>query len=113
MSMHKLKVLLALRPRLLSDVVRLILELQPDMNVVREVANLAELLLAVKATEVEVVIITPDDLDKEPGICSYLLVEYPHLIILALSAINDTAFIYKAGSRRERIDNVGEETILS
>jgi hypothetical protein len=70
-------------------------------------------LLAIKAKEPEVVIITPVNSDQEPGICSYLLVEYPHLKIMALSAKNNTAYLYKAGSSRQRIDDVDEKLILS
>ena len=66
--MHKVDVLLALRPRMLSDVVRRILERQLDMNVVSEVTGPGKLLLAITATEAEVVIITADGMDKEPGI---------------------------------------------
>jgi DNA-binding NarL/FixJ family response regulator len=98
---------------MLSEVVQRILERQPNMNVMSAVADPVELLLAIKATKAEVLIITPVNLDQEPGICSYLLVEYPHLKILALSAKNNTAFLYKAGSCRKRIDDVGEELILS
>ena len=63
--MGKIKVLLAIRPRLLADVVRRLVVRQPDMAVIGEVTNLTELLLAITTTGAEVVIITPADSDSE------------------------------------------------
>jgi len=46
----KIKVLLASRPKLLSEVIRYLVASQADMEVMGEVLNPIELLLAVKAT---------------------------------------------------------------
>ncbi len=110
--MRKIKVLLAIRPRMLSEVVRHTVERQPDMAVVCELIDPIGLLLALRATEAEVVIITPGDLDREPGLGSSLLAAYRHLKILALSATDDTAFLYESGSPKRRIDDMGEESLL-
>jgi hypothetical protein len=110
--MGKIKVLLAIRPRMLSEVVRHTVARQPDMEVVRELIGPIGLLLAVRATSAEVVIITPGDSDREPGLGSSLLVAYPRLKIIALSATGDTAFLYEGGSPKQRIDDVGEESLL-
>jgi DNA-binding NarL/FixJ family response regulator len=111
--MGKIAVFLAIRPRMLSEVVRHIVERQPDMEVVSEVADSVELLLALKATEAEVVLITSAALDRKPGMCNYLLAAYPHLKIIDLLSKSDTAFLYEVGSLKKRIDEVGEESILS
>jgi len=110
--MRKIKVLLVIRPRMLSEVVRHTVERQPDMEVVSELIDAIELLLALRATAAEVVIITPGDSDREPGLGSSLLAAYPQLKIVALSATDDTAFLYESGSPKKRIDEVGEELML-
>ena len=110
--MGKIKVLLAIRPRMLADVVRHFVARQPDMAVISDVIDLTELLPAIRATEAEVVIITPADADREPGICSELLLAYPQLKIMALSAKGDTAVLYQSSSRQKHMDDVGEASIL-
>ncbi len=110
--MRKIIVLLAIRPRMLSEVIRNMVERQPDMEVARELIDPIGLLFAIRATKAEVVIITPADLDREPRIGNSLLAAYPQLKIIALSAAGNTAFLYGAGSPKQRIDDVGEEAIL-
>ena len=110
--MRKIKVLLAIQPRMLSEVVRHTVDRQSDMEVVRELIDPIGLLLVLRATETEVVITTPADSDWEPGRSSALLVAYPHLKIMALSATGDTAFLYETGSPKQRIDDVGEDSLI-
>jgi DNA-binding NarL/FixJ family response regulator len=110
--MRKINVLLAIRPRLLSDVVRGIVARQPDLAVVGEVRDLRTLLVTIRATEAAVVIITLPNSDRERGIGSSVLVGYPHLKIMVLSAHGDTAVLYAAGARQTRIDDVDEESLL-
>jgi DNA-binding NarL/FixJ family response regulator len=110
--MRKIKVLLAIRPRMLSEVVRHSVERQPDMEVVRELIDPIGLLFALRATEAEVLITTSGDSDREPGLGSSLLAAYPHLKIMALSATGGTAVLYETGSPKQRIDDVGEESML-
>ena len=107
-----IKVLLAIRPRLLAEVVRHFVARQPDMVVVGEVADPNDLLLAIGVTEAEVVIITPAVLDRELSICSDLLLAYPQVKIMALSAKGDTAVLYESGSAQKHMDDVGEAAIL-
>jgi DNA-binding NarL/FixJ family response regulator len=110
--MPKIKVLLASRPKMLSDVIRNMVERQPDMEVISEVLDPIELLLAVRATKVDVVIVTPLDSEGEPKICRHLLAEHPLLKIVTLLAKGEAAFLYESGSRKKRIDEPGEESIL-
>ena len=110
--MRKIKVLLAIQPRMLAEVVRHTVARQPDMEVVRELIDPIGLLLALRATEAEVVITTPSALDREPGLGSAVLATYPHLKIMALSATGDMAVVYEAGSPTQRLDDVGEESLL-
>ena len=110
--MQKIKVLLASRPKMLSDVVRNMVERQPDMEVVSEVLDPIELLFAARATSVDVVIVTPLDSDGETKLCRHLLAEHPHLIIVALSAQGEAAFLYGSRSPKKRVDEPSEQSIL-
>ena len=110
--MRKIKVLLASRPKLLSEVIRKMVERQPDMEVAGEVLDPFELLATAKTTPVEVVIVTPLEANGEPHICSQLLAKHPRLKIVALSAKGEAAFLYESGSRKKRIDEPGEQSIL-
>lgn len=110
--MRKIKVLLAIRPRMLSEVIKHTVERQPDMEVVGELIDPSGLLRALRATEAEVVIITLVDSDREPELGSSLLAAYPRLKIIALSERGDTAVLYQAGAPKQRIDDVGEESLL-
>lgn len=108
----KIKVLLASRPKLLSEVIRYLVARQPDMEVVSEVLDPIELLFAARATSVDVVIVTPLDSDGETKLCRHLLAEHPHLIIVALSAQGEAAFLYGSRSPKKRVDEPSEQSIL-
>jgi DNA-binding NarL/FixJ family response regulator len=111
--MRKITVLLAIQPRMLSEVIRRLVERQPDMEVVKEGSDAIALRFAIKATEAQVIILTLTDSEEESGICRDLLADYPRLRIIALSPLGDTAFLYELGSPPKRMDDVGEESVLS
>lgn len=111
--MRKMKVLLAIRPRLLSAVVRHIVERQADMEIVSEVSDPSELGSAIRVTEAEVVLLTPADSDRELKICRQLWAQSPQLKIITLSATGDTALVYASGSPTKRIADVSEVSMLS
>ena len=110
--MQTIKVLLASRPKMLSDVIKNLVERQPDMHVVAEVLDPIELLIAVKATPVDAVIVTPLDLEVESRLCRHLLEENSQLRIVTLSATGDAAILYESCSRKKRIDQPSGQSIL-
>ena len=111
--MEKIKVLLSSRPKLLSEVIRNMIEHQPDMEVVGEVLDPIQLLITTRSMPVDVVIITPLKANGNPRICSQLLGEHPLLKILILSAESKVAFLYQSGSPKIRIDEPSKQSILS
>ncbi len=111
--MQTIKVILASRPKILSDVIRNLIDCQPDMQVVGEVLDPIELLIAVMATPVDAVIVTPLASTGDPKICHHLLAERPRLKIIALSEEGDAAFLYESKSRKKRIDEPSGQLILS
>ena len=104
--------MLASRPKMLSEVIRRMVEHQPDMEVVGEVLDPIELLIAARATPVDVVIITPLKADGNPRLCSQLLGEHPSLKIMILSANGKTAFFYQSGSPKICIAEPSEQLVL-
>lgn len=111
--MHaKIKVLLASRPKMLSDVVRNIITRQPDMEVVGEVLDPIELFFAARVAKVDVVIVTPLDPEEEPPICRHLLAEHPRLKVVTLSVQGEIAFLYESGAGKKRIDEPCKQSIL-
>lgn len=108
----KIKVLLASRPKLLSEVIRYLVARQPDMEVVSEVLDPIDLLLAVKATNADVVIVTPLPANGEPHICTQLLAAYAQLKIVTQSAKGEAAYLYQSGLPKRRIEEPSEQLIL-
>jgi len=110
--MRKIKVMLASRPKMISDVIRSIIERQPDMIMVGEVIDPIKLLFTIRETPVDVVIVTPLKVNGEPRICSHLLAEHPHLKIIVLMAECKAAFLYESDSRKKYIDEPSVDTII-
>lgn len=100
------------RPTLLSEVIRNLIERQPDMKVAGEVVDPIELIFALRKTPVDVVIITPQKVNGNPRICAQLFKEHPALVILILTAESKAVYIYQSGSPRKQIERPSERTIL-
>jgi len=112
-TMKIIRVLLSSRPKLLSEVLRNLIEHQPDMEVVGEIIDPIQLLLAVRITMVDVVIVTPLESNEEPKICRHLLAEYPTLKVVTLSATGAAAYLYQADVARLYIAEPSGQSILS
>lgn len=111
--MHpKIRVLLASRPKMLSEVIRYMVAHQPDMEVMGEVLDPHELLAVVKTTNADVVIVTPLPANGEPHICTQLLAVYAQLKIVTQSAKGDAAYLYQSGLPKQRIEEPSEQLIL-
>ena len=98
---------------MLSEVIRSMVEHQPDMEVIGEVLDPIELLYATRIMAVDVVIITPLKINGEPRICCQLLGEHPLLKIIILSAEGEAAFLYQFDSPKIRIDEPSEQAIFA
>jgi DNA-binding NarL/FixJ family response regulator len=111
-KMQKIKIMLASRPKMISDVIRSLIEHQPDMTMIGEVIDPIRLLYAIKVTPVDVVIITPLKGNGEPKLCSHLLAQYPQLKILTLSAEGGIAYLYQSGTAKLIINEPTEKLIM-
>ena len=110
--MQKIKVLLSSRPKLLSEVIRNLIEHQPDMQVVGEVLDPLQLVRVSRQILVDVVIITPLRANGEPKICHLLLMEHPSLKIVTQSSEGDAVYLYQSGLLKQRIDEPSGQAIL-
>ena len=110
--MKKIKILLSSRPKLLSEVIRNLIEQQPDMEVVGEVIDPIQLIGAARMMTVDVAIVTPLESNEEPKICRHLLAEYPSLKIITLSKKGEAAYLYQSGSPSLPIDEPSSQSIL-
>jgi DNA-binding NarL/FixJ family response regulator len=110
--MKIIKVLLSSRPKLLSEVIRNIIEHQVDMQVVGEVLDPLQLLPVTRQILVDVIIITPLRANGEPKICHLLLAEHPQLKIITQSSKGDAAYLYQSGVLKMRIEGPSGQTIL-
>ncbi|MBN2103261.1 hypothetical protein JW835_04385 [bacterium] len=110
--MPKINVMLSSRPKLLSEVIRNLIERQPDMKVAGEVIDPIELILALRITPADVVIITPLKANGDPRICGQLLREHPRLKVLILTPESEMVYVYQSGFDRIRIEKPSEQTIL-
>lgn len=97
---------------MLSEVIRNMIEHQPDMEVVGEVIDPIELLRVSRETAVDAVIITPLKANGEPKICQQLLAEHPRLKIVTLSENGEAAYLYQSGVPRLCIDEPSGQSIL-
>lgn len=107
--MGRIRILLANRPRMMRELVRKMIQGQPDMEVVGEVLGPLDVLMAVRDREADAVILALEDYE-EPGLCSHLLAEYPNLTILSVAPNGETAFIRP---RRREIIDPSEANILN
>ncbi len=109
--MGKIRILLANRPQMMRELVREMISRQNDMEVVGEVLNPVDLLVAVKEAEAHAVILALGD-SGEMGLCSHLLAEFPNLAVLGLASHGERAFIEQLCPRRMEIVDPSECSIL-
>jgi DNA-binding NarL/FixJ family response regulator len=110
--MQKIKVMLASRPKMLSDVIRNLIEREPDMIMVGDVIDPIKLLFAIREIPVDVVIVTPLKANGEPKICSHLLAEHPRLKVVTFSAEGEAAYLYQSDAPKLCINDPSGQLLL-
>jgi AmiR/NasT family two-component response regulator len=111
---QKVRVLVANRPRLMKDLVLAIIGDQPDIEVVGETEDEAEITELVERTRPDYLIIAQEEPETRPGLSGFLLGRYPQMKILALAAEQNRGIFYWAfvDIRSTRLES-SEEAILS
>ena len=94
--MQKIRVLVANRPRLMKDLVLATIGDQPDIEVVGETQDEAEITELVERTRPDYLIIALENPEVRPGLSGFLLGRYPEMKILALAAERNSGIFYWA-----------------
>jgi chemotaxis response regulator CheB len=94
--MHKTRVLVANRSRMMRDLVKETLADQPDIEIVGEAQSESDVTELVDISKPDFVIIALDERKQHLDLCGFLLGRYPQMRILALSAERGQSICYWA-----------------
>ena len=84
------------------DVIRRV-SAEPDIEVIGPINDMVKLLIAVREMVADVVIISLDEDNAEPGLCSHVLSEYPRVLMLGLSQTSSRIFELTAHISKQEI----------
>jgi len=93
---QKIRVLVANRPRLMRDLVLATIGEQPDIEVVGETKDEAEITELVERLRPDYLIVALDEPEIRPGLCGFLLGRYPQMKILAVAPERNSSIFYWA-----------------
>ncbi len=94
--MKRVRVLVANRPRLMREIVLATIADQPDIEIVGDLDQTANLTEIVEQVRPDVLIVAMDDQEKRTGECGFLLGRYPRMRILALAPERNLGILYWA-----------------
>lgn len=111
---RNVRVLVANQPRLMRELVLATLFEQPDIEVVGEVGNEADILPTVEEHQPDFLIVALDKSGTRPSVCDVLLSKYPNMKILALAPERNSSVFYWASLDIHSFDvESSEEGVLS
>jgi hypothetical protein len=76
-------------------------------------STLPELLVEVKRTRADAVVISADQRGECPGICTHFFAEFPEIIVVALVPGGNQAFCYRQSISVEQIREVSSGDLVS
>lgn len=86
---------------------------QSNMELVGEASDPISLLLTVKDTQADVVIMGHEWPGSIPGICTHLLAEYPDLLVLTIPAHSNRAVLYQRRISQDEIPYASPEDLIA
>jgi DNA-binding NarL/FixJ family response regulator len=112
--MSAIRVLVANQPRLMRELVLATISDQPDIEIVGQIHDDAEIEQAVSETHPDFVIVALDASDRLSHSCRILLERHPHLRVIAIAPNRESTMCYWASLNIEsnRIES-SEESVLS
>ncbi len=112
--MNAIRVLVANKPRLMRELVLATISDQPDIEIVGQIQEEAEIEQAVAETHPDFLIVSLEDSDRLPHSCRILLQRNPHLRVIAIAPNRESTMCYWASLSIEsnRIES-SEESVLS
>src|SRR5258708_16399955 len=94
MMTQPIRVVVANQPRLMRELVLETILEQPDIEIVAEIQNEAEIVHAVEGTNPDFLIIALDELGRRPALCDTLLLRYPNMKILSLAPERNVSIFF-------------------
>jgi chemotaxis response regulator CheB len=94
--MNTIRVLVANRPRLIRELMMATISDQPDIEIVGEIQQEAELKNAVEKTRPDVLIVALEKTDRLPDVCASILRSYPQLRVIAIASDRNSSMFYQA-----------------
>ncbi len=111
--MEKIRVLVANRPQLMRELVLATISDQPDITIVGEIRDEAEIAGAVEEAQPDFVIMALGRLDERPALCADLMGRFPHLRIIALAPErNSSIFVWAVVNVQSTTIECSQEGIL-
>ena len=107
------KILMVDVPGSLHHLLQDVIQRQTNMLVVGEAFDPIDLLLTVNETDADVVIMGHPQAESMPGICTHLLTEFPILLILIVSTIDQRAFLYRRKITQEEVSYTIPEDLIA
>jgi chemotaxis response regulator CheB len=107
------KILMVDVPSGLRNLLQDVIQRQENMLVVGEAFDPIDLLLTVNETDADVVIMGHSQADSMPGICTHLLIEFPILLVLIVSTIDERAFLYRRQITQEEVSYTIPEDLIA
>ncbi len=104
--MSVIRIVLAVEPPMFSEVLRLRLEDEWDLEVVDEVFDPLDALLSVAETDADVVVLTVSEPAKTPAICTHLFAEFPDLLAIGVCPETNRAWAYHGSADSEELPDV-------
>lgn len=102
--METLRVVLANMPQILKQILRELVNRQPDMAIVGEMRTLAELPAAIAFLQAEAVILTFSPPSAGRSVCGVLREHHPALTLLGLALRNDRAVVWPPDAAPQPIE---------
>jgi DNA-binding NarL/FixJ family response regulator len=111
--MSAVRVLVANKPRLMQELVLATISDQPDIEIVGQVHNDAEIEKTVEQTRPDFLIVALEKSDRLPAFCRTVLENHPHMKIIAIAPNRNSTIFYWASLniRSNRIES-SEESVL-
>ena len=108
-----IRVLVANRPRMFRELILSTFADQPDIEVVGQVTDEAEILESIEKTHPDFIVIGQDGLGKRPNLCDTVLRVHPDVRIIAVAAHQNYSVHYWASlAIHSRDVEASEEAIL-
>lgn len=109
----QIRVVSAVRPQLLRDMLSELMQREDDISVVAEVDMHAHILPAVQRTGANVVLLPMEDHEELAPIYVDLLKEAPDLLVIGVTVDSKSGCAWYCRIERVRLEEISPDTILS